>query len=116
MDRIQNGSGLAIYKNSGTKKAIVTLDKIRFFGMGLSFSHLIVVLIIALLLFGRGRVSELMADMAKGIKSFKKGLSDDEEDTQKKTSDAAELKRITDERPADPQETRERTGADQEKK
>ncbi|MEM1306901.1 MAG: twin-arginine translocase TatA/TatE family subunit, partial [Pseudomonadota bacterium] len=30
------------------------------------------------LLFGRGKISELMGDMAKGIKSFKKGMSDDE--------------------------------------
>ena len=33
-----------------------------------------------LLLFGRGKIPELMGDMAKGIKSFKKGMSDDEAD------------------------------------
>jgi sec-independent protein translocase protein TatA len=36
-------------------------------------------LIIALLLFGRGKISELMGDVAKGIKSFKKGMSEEDE-------------------------------------
>lgn len=40
--------------------------------------HLIPILIILLLLFGRGKISELMGDFAKGIKSFKKGLRDDD--------------------------------------
>lgn len=48
--------------------------------MGFSLSHLIVVAVIAILLFGRGRISELMGDVAKGIKSFKKGLADDDID------------------------------------
>jgi sec-independent protein translocase protein TatA len=56
-----------------------------------SFSiwHWMIVLAVGLLLFGgRGKVSELMGDFAKGIKSFKKGLSDDDSaDTGK--SDAA---------------------------
>ncbi len=45
-----------------------------------SFSiwHWIIVLVVVLLLFGRGKIPELMGDMAKGIKSFKKGMSDDE--------------------------------------
>ena len=33
---------------------------------------------VVLLLFGRGKISELMGDMAQGIKAFKKGMSDDE--------------------------------------
>jgi sec-independent protein translocase protein TatA len=41
--------------------------------------HWIIVLAVGLLLFGgRGKISELMGDFAKGIKSFKKGLADDE--------------------------------------
>ena len=48
--------------------------------MGLSAQHILLLLIIALLLFGRGKISELMGDVAKGIKSFKKGLADDEEE------------------------------------
>jgi len=45
-----------------------------------SFSiwHWIIVLVVVLLLFGRGKIPELMGDMAKGIKSFKKGMTDDE--------------------------------------
>jgi sec-independent protein translocase protein TatA len=45
---------------------------------GFSVWHWIMVIIVVLLLFGRGKVSELMADVAKGVKSFRKGLSDDE--------------------------------------
>ena len=46
-----------------------------------SFSiwHWMVVLLVVLLLFGGGKVSSLMGDFAKGIKSFKKGMSEDEE-------------------------------------
>jgi sec-independent protein translocase protein TatA len=43
--------------------------------------HWLIVLAIVLLLFGRGKIPELMGDVAKGIKSFKKGMSDDEADT-----------------------------------
>jgi sec-independent protein translocase protein TatA len=45
-----------------------------------SFSiwHLMLVLLLAVLLFGRGKISDLMGDVAKGIKSFKKGMADEE--------------------------------------
>ena len=46
---------------------------------GVSIWHWIVVGVIVMLLFGRGKVSELMGDVAKGIKSFKKGMAEDEE-------------------------------------
>jgi sec-independent protein translocase protein TatA len=49
----------------------------------LSIWHWIVVIVVVLLLFGRGKISELMGDVAQGIKSFKKGMADDE-----KTADA----------------------------
>lgn len=47
-----------------------------------SFSiwHWLVVLAIVLLLFGTGRISNLMGDLAKGVKAFKKGLQDEEGD------------------------------------
>ena len=50
-----------------------------------SFSiwHWLIVMVVVLLLFGRGKIPELMGDMAKGIKSFKKGMSDDEADDSK---------------------------------
>jgi sec-independent protein translocase protein TatA len=45
----------------------------------MSIWHWILVLAVALVLFGgRGKISELMGDFAKGIKSFKKGLTEDE--------------------------------------
>lgn len=50
------------------------------FGFAWGPGQIILVLVIILLLFGRGKISELMGDMAKGIKSFKKGLSDDDDD------------------------------------
>ncbi|MCC7348303.1 MAG: twin-arginine translocase TatA/TatE family subunit [Variibacter sp.] len=45
----------------------------------LSIWHWIVVVVVVLLLFGRGKISELMGDMAQGIKAFKKGMADDTE-------------------------------------
>jgi len=45
--------------------------------MGPSFWQIAVVIVIVVLLFGRGKISSLMGDVAKGIKSFKKGMSDD---------------------------------------
>ena len=43
-----------------------------------SIWHWIIVLIIVLLLFGKGKIPTLMADMAKGIKSFKSNMAEDE--------------------------------------
>ena len=45
----------------------------------LSIWHWLVVIVVVMLLFGRGKISELMGDVAKGVKSFKKGLADDDE-------------------------------------
>jgi sec-independent protein translocase protein TatA len=48
---------------------------------GLSIWHILIVAMIAVLLFGgRGKISELMGDVAKGIKSFRKGLNEPDED------------------------------------
>jgi sec-independent protein translocase protein TatA len=44
-----------------------------------------IVLVIVLLVFGRGKIPELMGDMAKGIKSFKKGMADDDVADDKRT-------------------------------
>ena len=44
-----------------------------------SLWHWIIVLLIVLVLFGRGRISEMMGDFGRGISSFKKGLSETEE-------------------------------------
>jgi sec-independent protein translocase protein TatA len=61
---------------------------------GFSLVHWIIVILVVVLLFGAGRVSGLMGDVAKGIKSFKKGMADDEE---------AEPKRISSERTVEAQ-------------
>ena len=44
--------------------------------MGVSFWQIAVVVVLVVLLFGRGKISSLMGDVAKGIKSFKKGMKD----------------------------------------
>ena len=41
-----------------------------------SLVHWLIVILVIMLLFGRGKISDLMGDMAKGINSFKKGLAD----------------------------------------
>ncbi|MEL7542453.1 MAG: twin-arginine translocase TatA/TatE family subunit [Pseudomonadota bacterium] len=48
--------------------------------MGLSVWQIAIVGILVVLLFGRGKISDLMGDVAKGIKSFKKGMKDDDEE------------------------------------
>jgi sec-independent protein translocase protein TatA len=47
--------------------------------MGPSWWQILVVLVLFVLLFGRGKISDLMGDVAKGIKSFKAGMADDSE-------------------------------------
>ena len=44
----------------------------------LSIWHWMIVIAVVLLLFGRGKISELMGDVAQGIKAFKKGMADDD--------------------------------------
>ena len=61
---------------------------------GFSLVHWIIVILVIVLLFGAGRVSGLMGDVAKGIKSFKKGMTEDEE---------AEPRRLASERTAEAQ-------------
>ncbi len=54
----------------------------------LSVWHWLIFLVVALLMFGgSGKISSIMGDVAKGIKSFKKGLADDDDDA--KSVDAA---------------------------
>jgi sec-independent protein translocase protein TatA len=45
--------------------------------MGLSLPHILIALLVFALLFGTGKISALMGDVAKGIKSFKKGLTEE---------------------------------------
>jgi sec-independent protein translocase protein TatA len=66
----------------------------------LSIWHWIVVIAVVLLLFGRGKISDLMGDVAQGIKAFKKGMSDD--DTAKADPDPKTINHKADAKPADP--------------
>ena len=47
--------------------------------MSIGFWQIAIVVVLVVLLFGRGKISSLMGDVAKGIKSFKKGMSDNPE-------------------------------------
>ena len=57
--------------------------------MSIGFRQIAIVVILVVLLFGRGKISSLMGDVAKGIKSFKKGMASDaiETDTTKNVSE-----------------------------
>ena len=57
-----------------------------------SIWQLLIVLVIVLLLFGRGKIPQLMGDMARGIKSFKKGMSEED-----KKDEANNIEKKTDE-------------------
>ena len=46
--------------------------------MSIGFWQIAIVVVLVVLLFGRGKISSLMGDLAKGIKSFKKGMSSDD--------------------------------------
>ena len=51
---------------------------------GFSLIHWLIVGLVILLLFGKGRFSDMMGDVAKGLKSFKKGMTEDEEVEQRR--------------------------------
>ena len=58
--------------------------------MSIGIWQIAIVVILVVLLFGRGKISSLMGDVAKGIKSFKKGMASD-------VTDETEPKNISDE-------------------
>lgn len=49
--------------------------------MGLSVWQIAIIAVVVLVLFGRGRISEMMGDFGKGISSFKKGMNEDVDET-----------------------------------
>tara|TARA_B110000438_G_C15407003_1_gene475869 strand:+ start:327 stop:515 length:189 start_codon:yes stop_codon:yes gene_type:complete len=55
--------------------------------MSIGFWQIAVVVILVVLLFGRGKISDLMGDVAKGIKSFKKGMSDNPDSSDQNKDD-----------------------------
>ena len=54
--------------------------------MSIGFWQIAIVVILVVLLFGRGKISDLMGDVAKGIKSFKKGMKDPVQDQSESVS------------------------------
>ncbi len=46
---------------------------------GVGIWNILIIVALLVILFGRGKISQLMGDVAKGVKSFKKGISEDEE-------------------------------------
>ena len=70
--------------------------------MSIGFWQIAIVVILVVLLFGRGKISSLMGDVAKGIKSFKKGMSTDisdetsiSDDTSTDVKDSTDSKNIS---------------------
>ena len=74
-----------------TPKCRVTKQFEESFLMGITgWWQWVIVLVIVLLLFGRGKIPELMGDVAKGIKSFKKGISDETNEANDEASKTVE--------------------------
>jgi sec-independent protein translocase protein TatA len=55
--------------------------------MSIGFWQIAIVVVLVVLLFGRGKISDLMGDVAKGIKSFKKGMSDNPDKSESITTE-----------------------------
>ncbi|HEY7646652.1 MAG TPA: twin-arginine translocase TatA/TatE family subunit [Hyphomicrobiales bacterium] len=70
--------------------------------MAPTFFKLMVVVLLIVVVFGRGKISDIMGDFAKGIKSFKQGLKDDDDETADR--------KITDERAREKIEARPAAG------
>ena len=66
--------------------------------MSIGFWQIAIVVILVVLLFGRGKISSLMGDVAKGIKSFKKGMASD-------STDSSDLKNISENQESDNQDS-----------
>jgi sec-independent protein translocase protein TatA len=54
--------------------------------MGLSVWHMVILLVIVVLLFGAGKLPKVMGDVAKGIKQFKSGMKDEDDDAATKAA------------------------------
>lgn len=62
--------------------------------MAPSWFQILIVIVLLVLLFGRGKISELMGDVAKGIKSFKKGMAEEEKAETEAETEAEPTKTI----------------------
>ena len=63
--------------------------------MSIGFWQIAIVIVLVVLLFGRGKISSLMGDVAKGIKSFKKGMATDVTDETQDVTDETHQKNIS---------------------
>ena len=63
--------------------------------MSIGFWQIAIVVILVVLLFGRGKISSLMGDVAKGIKSFKRGMATDVTDETQDVTDETDQKNIS---------------------
>jgi sec-independent protein translocase protein TatA len=79
-----------------------------------SIWHWLIVLLVVVLLFGAGRISGVMGDLGRGIKSFKKGIS--EEDEPASGDGPKPTPRIADERAGDTRSTSAQPSADLDKR
>ncbi len=52
----------------------------------IGWTGIIIIAVLVVILFGKGKISSIMGDLAKGIKSFKKGMSDDNQTTNQDSS------------------------------
>lgn len=61
---------------------------------GFSIWHWLIVGIVVMLLFGKGRFSDMMGDVAKGIKSFKKGMTEEDEPVRERRVESLDKPRV----------------------
>ena len=71
--------------------------------MSIGFWQIAIVVVLVVLLFGRGKISSLMGDVAKGIKSFKKGMKDPTQDQTGSISSSEETSKTSEEAPNEDQ-------------
>ena len=65
--------------------------------MSIGFWQIAIVVVLVVLLFGRGKISALMGDVAKGIKSFKKGMKDPTQDSTQDSTESISTKETSSE-------------------
>ena len=65
--------------------------------MSIGFWQIAIVVVLVVLLFGRGKISSLMGDVAKGIKSFKKGMKDPTQDSTQDSTESISTKETSSE-------------------
>ena len=56
----------------------------------IGWTGIIIIAILVVILFGKGKISSIMGDLAKGIKSFKKGMSDDKNSEDDNSNDKSD--------------------------